>query len=146
LNKPATAVALGVVATVSDEELWRHLDIIASVHFARAFQHDLTVVREARTGEVVRNPGDGHIADVELRSPTRAASASNGVPEHARCCCRFTMRYHSEDEATWRTPAASMTFTVLKSAVDQWFPNRSDGSAPPWPSTRFFRWDPCCSS
>lgn len=32
LEQPATAVALGVVATVSDEELWRHLDIIASLH------------------------------------------------------------------------------------------------------------------
>jgi hypothetical protein len=34
-------------------------------------------------------------------------------------------RHHAEGEATWRTPAASMTFTVLKSAVDQWFRHRS---------------------
>jgi hypothetical protein len=65
----------------------------------------------------VRDPeheDEGRVADV--------------VPEHARCCCRFTKRskrHHFEDEATWLTPAASMTFTVLKSAVDQWFRHRS---------------------
>jgi membrane protein len=65
----------------------------------------------------VRNPeheDEGRVADV--------------VPGHARSGCRFakrSKRHHFEDEAPWRIPATSMTFTVLRCAVDQWFRHRS---------------------
>lgn len=65
------------------------------------------------------------VRDPEHEDEGRAADV---VPKHARCCCRFgkrSKRHHSEDDAPWRIPAASMTFTVLRSAVDQWFRHRS---------------------